>query len=157
MAPLLLLLMRHAEKPADPTDPDLAPAGLQRAKQLADYIPQAFGPFDFLFAAAISRHSARPYETMKPLSTKIGVPIDATYADNDYGALAAAVLSETRYSGKKIVIAWHHGNIPPMADALGAAVGQSPNPWNPAVFNLILKFEWGAAAQPSVTKVVEPF
>jgi broad specificity phosphatase PhoE len=157
MAPSLLLLMRHAEKPANPAEPDLSPTGLQRATELADYIPHAFGVPDFLFASAISRHSARPYETIKPLSKKIGVPIDATYADNDYGALAGTLLSDPRYSGKRLLIAWHHGNIPPLAEALGAAAGQYPNPWDPAVFNLILKFDWGAAGPPVVSAIVEPF
>ena len=157
MALSLLLLMRHAEKTADPQDPDLSPAGLERAKKLADYIPQEFDPLDFLFASALSRHSARPYETIKPLSKKIGLPIDATYADNDYEAFAGALLSDPRYSGKKILVAWHHGNIPPLANALGAPAGQYPNPWNASVFNLILRFEWQAAGQPTVTEVTEPF
>jgi broad specificity phosphatase PhoE len=157
MAPSLLLLMRHAEKPADPVDPDLSPAGLQRAQKLADYIPDTFGALDFLLASAISRHSARPYETIKPLSKKIGVPIDSSCADNDYGAFASALLSDPRYSGKKVLVAWHHGNIPSMADALGAPTGQYPNPWDPAVFNLILKFDWGADGPPAVTAIVEPF
>jgi broad specificity phosphatase PhoE len=76
-----ILVMRHAEKSDDPTDPELTPAGRHRAESLATYIPNQFGRPDFIFAASISKHSARPYETIKPLSKAIGVPIDATYAD----------------------------------------------------------------------------
>jgi broad specificity phosphatase PhoE len=68
--PSLILVMRHAEKSLDPADPDLSPAGEARAQALATYIPQTFEPLDFLYAAAISKHSARPYETVKPLSLK---------------------------------------------------------------------------------------
>lgn len=39
----------------------------------------------FIFATSISKHSARPYETVKPLSNATGIPIDAIYADQDYG------------------------------------------------------------------------
>jgi hypothetical protein len=74
MAPSLVVLMRHAEKPSDPKDPDLSAAGFERAQKLAQYILQQFGVADFLFATAISKHSARPYETLKPLSKKIGIP-----------------------------------------------------------------------------------
>src|SRR5437588_7921006 len=117
MSPQQILLMRHAEKPGDPTDPDLSVQGVARAKQLADYIPDNFGQPDFIFATALSRHSARPYQTVEPLSLKINVPIDATNADQDYGALASELLSDSRYSQKRIVICWHHGNIPSLAHA----------------------------------------
>ncbi len=157
MAPSMILLMRHAEKKADPKDPDLSTAGAARAEELATYIPKEFAPIDFLFATSLSKHSARPYETLKPLSKKIAVAIDATYADQDYGALASDLLSDQRYAGKRIVVAWHHGNIPPLAAALGAPDGSYPNPWDPKVFNLILKFEWGKGTGALVTKVVEPF
>jgi hypothetical protein len=58
-----LLVMRHAEKSDDPNDPHLTPPGLLRAEGLATFIPQEFGKPDYLFAASISKHSARPYET----------------------------------------------------------------------------------------------
>lgn len=96
MPPSMVLLMGHAEKLADP---DLSLAGKERAKELADYSPRTFGSLDYLFASAISRHSARPYETIRPLSRTIGLPIDATYADNGFEALAYALLSDQRVCG----------------------------------------------------------
>jgi phosphohistidine phosphatase SixA len=149
--------MRHGEKPADPKNPDLSSAGLHRAEELAAYIPTTFGALDLLFASALSKHSARPYETIKPLAKKLGLAIDASYADQDYGALAAELLGDQRYAGKRIAVAWHHGNIPSLAQALGAARGDYPDPWNPAIFHLILKFEWRQGAPPLVTQVTEPF
>jgi broad specificity phosphatase PhoE len=104
MAPSLLLLMRHAEKTSDPKDPDLAEAGVRRAQELVDYIRDTFGTPDFLFASAISKHSARPYETLKPLSKKTGIPIDTTYADQDYGALAT-YFPTSGIEGRKLQ--WH--------------------------------------------------
>jgi phosphohistidine phosphatase SixA len=157
MAPSLVLLMRHAEKPTDPKDPHLSNEGIIRAKKLAAYIPETFGDIQLLFAAAISKHSTRPYETLKPVSKKLGIPIDATYADQDYAALATQLLLHQRYAGKRIIIAWHHGHLPSFADALGAAKGQYPDPWDPLVFDLILKFEWPAANRPAVTLVTKPF
>jgi phosphohistidine phosphatase SixA len=154
--PKIVLVMRHAEKSADPYDPDLTEAGKARAKALADYIPKEFGVPDFIFAAAISKHSARPYETVKPLSKKTGVPIDATIADQEYGVLASELLSHAHFAGKSIVVCWHHGNIPSLMNALGAAGGAYPDPWDPAVFNLILKVEFPVGGL-SIAKVFEPF
>jgi broad specificity phosphatase PhoE len=154
--PQVVLVMRHAEKSGDPSDPDLTAAGEARARALADYIPHEFGAPDFIFAAALSKHSARPYETVQPLAKRVGVPIDATIADQDYGVLASDLLTDADYAAKRIVVCWHHGNIPSLMHALGAANGAYPNPWDPAVFNLILKVEFPVGG-PSVASVVEPF
>ena len=45
--PRQVVLLRHAEKAADPRNPDLSPAGLKRADMLATAIPQMFGRPDF--------------------------------------------------------------------------------------------------------------
>jgi hypothetical protein len=66
--PRFVLVMRQAEKPQDPRDPDLSSDGLARAQKLANYIPATFGAPEFIFAAAISKHSMRPYETVEPLA-----------------------------------------------------------------------------------------
>jgi phosphohistidine phosphatase SixA len=57
VAPKTIILMRHAEKPDDLTNPDLSHAGRERAKALATWIPQVCPNFDFLFASAISKQS----------------------------------------------------------------------------------------------------
>jgi broad specificity phosphatase PhoE len=154
--PQFILVMRHAEKSADPADQDLTLAGEARATALAKYIPDTFGEPDFIFAAAISKHSARPYETVKPLSKRTGVPIDSTLADQDYAVLAHDLLSDTDFAGKRIVVCWHHGNIPSLMHALGAASGDYPDPWDPSVFNLILRIDYSVGG-PSVKTVIEPF
>jgi broad specificity phosphatase PhoE len=154
--PQYILVMRHAEKMADPADPDLSSAGEERAAELAKYIPATFGDLDFLFAAAISKHSARPYETVKPLSKLTGLPIDSTIADQDYGFLADQLLSDANFADKRILICWHHGNIPSFMYALGAPKESYPNPWDSQVFNEILKIEY-SSPDPAVTRIVEPF
>jgi broad specificity phosphatase PhoE len=154
-----ILLMRHAEKIGDPMDPHLSPEGYARAAKLADYIPVTFGIPQFLFATSISKHSIRPIETIEPLAAKIGVSIDSTYADQDYGALASQLLSEPRYvgAGSLIVVCWHHGNIPSMARALRARLGSFPDPWDSRVFNQILVMTYAGDGEPGVTTSTEPF
>jgi hypothetical protein len=154
--PQFVLVMRHAEKPDDPSDPDLTAVGQARAEALADYIPREFGVPDFIFAAALSKNSARPFETVKPLSKRTGVAIDATIADNDYGVLAKDLLSKPKFAGRRIVVCWHHGNIPSLMRALGVADGDYPDPWKHTVFNLILKVGFSTAG-PTVVEVTEPF
>ena len=154
-----ILLMRHAEKAADPMDSHLSPDGYARAAKPADYIPAMFGVPQFLIATSISEHSVRPIETIEPLSTKTGVPVNSTYADQDYGALASQLFSEPRYAnaGTLIVVCWHHGNIPLMAHALRAKPGDYPDPWDARVFNQILVLTYSGGGEPEVTTLTEPF
>lgn len=154
--PKMILVMRHAEKPDDPDIPDLTPAGQTRAEKLAGFIPDQFGKPDLIFASAITRHSARPYQTVLPLSKATGVGVDATFADNDYGALTKELLSKPKYADQQVVICWHHGNIPPMMRYLDAQKSTYPNPWDHTVFNLILQVAF-SSGKVNVTRVVEPF
>jgi hypothetical protein len=149
--------MRHAEKPDDPMNPDLSDAGYVRAERLADYVPATFGRPEFLFATALSTHSARPVETLTPLSKQIGVAIDSTFADQDYGALAEDVLSQPQFTGKLILVCWHHGDIPSLMRALRAKSDEFPDPWDPQVFNLILQLDYAGSADPNMVRVIEPF
>jgi phosphohistidine phosphatase SixA len=151
-----ILLMRHAEKPADVLDPDLSPAGHRRAEQLARYIPKTFGAPSFLFATASSRHSNRPIETITQLSQSCGISINTSFADQDYAALAHELLKKDRFEGKLILVCWHHGNIPSLANALDSKQGKYPDPWGPDVFNLILALTF-SGGKPSVEQVIEPF
>jgi hypothetical protein len=125
--------------------------------RFAEYIPDTLGVPQFLFATSISKHSARPIETTEPLSAKIGVPIDSTYADQDYSALASQLLSDQRFASSLIVVCWHHGNIPSMAHALRANAGSYPDPWDPQVFNQILVLSYSSDDAPRVTTLTEPF
>jgi phosphohistidine phosphatase SixA len=154
-----ILLMRHAEKSADPMDPHLSSDGYARAAKLAEYIPGTFGIPEFLFATSISKHSARPIETIEPLSAKISVPIDATYADQDYGSLASQILSAPGFldASSLIVVCWHRGNIPSMARALRANAGSYPDPWDAQIFNQILVLTYSGDDVPQVTTLIEPF
>lgn len=158
MTPKFVLVMRHAEKGnADPTNVNLSAAGQARADKLASYFPSSFGAPAFIFASAISRHSARAYETVKPLSKALSIPIDATVADHDYEVLAHDLLTNPRYAGAGVVICWHHGNIPSLVHALGAKPGSYPDPWDRKVFNLVLKLDYSRAGPPNVTTIMQPF
>ena len=157
MSPRTILIMRHAEKLEDPTNPDLSSDGFARAGKLVSWVPQTFGRPDYLFASSISKHSARPYETLKPLAKAIGIPIDATFADQDYGALAHELLTNARYDGAMVLVCWHHGHIPDLAADLRAPPNSYPDRWDGSVFNLVLRLDYDAAGNVRLTPVPEPF
>lgn len=154
-----ILLMRHAEKPGDKADLHLSDAGKARAERLATYIPKTFGKPDFIFAAAPTNHSLRSIETVTPLAAALGIEVHHDIEDANFEDLVAELYSNPVYSGKTIVICWHHGKLPEIATLLGAAEGSYPSPWPQGTFNLILDFVYPQTAEvpPSVTEVVQPF
>lgn len=142
MAPRQIVILRHAEKPDDPRDPDLSPAGEQRAAMLATLIPQRFPAPDHLFAAAPSRSSDRPVETLRPLAAKTDLTLNDKVADQDYEVLAQDLLQKPKYDGQLVIVCWHHGHIPDLAMALGVpqqAITSAPGMiglhWDPTVFD----------------------
>jgi hypothetical protein len=139
--PATVLLIRHAEKPANGID--LAPEGFERAKR----IPQLFGSVaphnlpkpDFLFATQLSKNSNRPVETITPLSDALGLPISHDIADKDFAELAKELLSG-KYAGKVILVAWHHGSLPGFARALGAVPPYDP--WPETQFDRVWRIDF---------------
>jgi broad specificity phosphatase PhoE len=117
-----LLIIRHAENPAN--GHGLSPRGVERAKAYQSYFqnfsvdskslePQA------VLVAADSKHSHRPRLTVQPFAKAANLPIDNRFANKQPADLAAEL--RTNYQGKVILVCWHHGQIPALLRALGAA------------------------------------
>ncbi len=117
----VVLIIRHAEKPEDGFE--LSPAGQQRAAAYVNYFKnftvdgQPLKP-NYLFATADSEKSHRPRLTLEPLSQAMALKIDNRFKNKDFAELAKEVRSTNH--GKCVLIAWHHGEIPELVQALGA-------------------------------------
>jgi hypothetical protein len=144
--PATVLLIRHAEKP-DTYDPDLSPRGFERAR----LIPRLFGEAqalpphnlprpDALFATRPTLGSNRPLETLTPLSGFLKLSVNSDFAAHDVGDLAAVLLSG-RFAGKVVLVAWHHGELPALAEALGAIPPYDP--WPDGQFDRIWRIDYG--------------
>lgn len=107
-----IIVVRHAEKVIDPSNPDvdLSEAGYARAKEIA----REFG--DAGIDAIYATQYKRTQETMKPLSDKTGVPVSIVNSKN-----TAELLTQIRaqHSGQTIFIAGHNNTVPEIVAALG--------------------------------------
>lgn len=141
MVPYRILILRHAEKSGIPDEdqpedgPDLSSRGLARAAALAYLLPERFGPVDFLIAAAESRHSNRPIETIEPLARRLQLPINSKHPTADFQGLANALFDHGKYAGTSVLVCWHHGTIPELAAAL--KVTTPPASWPGEVFDRV--------------------
>jgi broad specificity phosphatase PhoE len=148
--PRQILIVRHAEKPDSDSDPNLTARGYARAAALVQFFSSSFDTPDYLFAAQASKQSNRPVETLTPLATALHMKLNSSIADNDYGTLAQQILTDPQYTGKMLIICWHHGNIPELAKALG--VGNPPKSWPDDVFDRVWRIQYtdGAASMENL-------
>ena len=140
--PAQIILIRHAEKPADPEDPHLSPAGVLRAKRLVSFMTTDAAMIKFglpvaVFATQTTKHDngQRTQETVAPLARALRVPVQTPFLGKDYAALAKQILANAAYAGKTVLICWNHEEIPQLAAALG--VTPEPPKWKDRVFDRV--------------------
>lgn len=107
-----VILVRHAEKKIEPSnpDPDLSEAGQARAQELARMLGNAG------VTAIYATNFKRTQQTVKPLSDAVGV--QATIIDAKQTAdLANRILTTNR--GQTVFVAGHNNTVPEAIAALG--------------------------------------
>ena len=72
-----------------------------------------------IVVAADSKQSHRPRLTVEPFAKAAKLPIDNRFANKQPADLAAEL--RANYAAKVVLICWHHGQIPALLRALGAA------------------------------------
>ncbi len=163
LADATVVIVRHGEKPDEGAG--LSPAGEARAKAYVGYFEHLsldgtpFRP-DTLVASADSKNSARERLTLEPLAQALGLPIDQRFADKDVKQLAHALAGEGH--GKSVLIAWHHGELAKLIDALGADPDKllPDGRWPDDVFNwvVVLRYDHQGKLIPDSPQLLhEPF
>lgn len=145
--PKQIIIIRHGEKPDGPGR-GLSPQGQQRADALATALPQRYPHIDAIIATAPSANSERPLETVTPLANKLGLPINDQWSDKQVGDVAQALTTDPQYDGKTVVVCWHHGKIPELAQDLGVTPPQDPWPSN--TFDRIWQVDYAPDGTPSI-------
>lgn len=109
---LTIIVIRHAEKKAEPDnpDPDLSPAGQARALELA----RMFGSAGI--NAIYATQYKRTQQTVKPLADKLGLTVTHVDARNT-ADLVARIRAQN--SGQTVFIAGHNNTAPEIVAALG--------------------------------------
>ncbi|OWK35028.1 histidine phosphatase family protein [Fimbriiglobus ruber] len=154
--PSVVLVIRHAEKPpADDMSVDLNAAGKARAKNLFKLFekspsrPDPFPKPDFIFATKNSKNSHRPVETVTPLSEKLRLPIEHQSKNEGFAQLANELFGQAKYSGKIVLICWHHGEMPDLVTSLKAE--PVPPKLKPAVFDRVWQIRYDAKGNGKLT------
>ena len=155
-----VLIIRHAEKPDQGTG--LSPRGEQRAQAYASY----FDPFQLdgtalvpqrLIATSDSKASMRPRLTLTPLAARLQMPIEQPWADDQVDDLAKELRKKNE--APVVLIAWHHGHIVKLIEALGGDAKQllGRKTWPGDVYNwvVVLHFDDQGRLSESTSRLVQ--
>jgi hypothetical protein len=156
MAASVIMVVRHAEKPesgflgvqldGSEDEESLIVQGWQRAGALAVLFDPSRGSLQssalavpqVLFAAKFdpSKHSKRPFETLQPLSLKLGLNINDSFKKDDYLEMVAEAVA----SSGVVLIAWQHQDIPGIGNAILGNSTTVPQSWPGDRFDLVWVF-----------------
>jgi hypothetical protein len=141
-----IILLRHAEKPAEPDrgvdargHPDgneLSVRGWQRAGALARLFSPGGGGLgvpDALFAErpCAAHPSRRCISTLQPLADRLGLTLDQRFQRGDETELAQALSG----SDGLALVAWDHRNLARLAHALLGDTVAGPAEWSDSCFD----------------------
>jgi broad specificity phosphatase PhoE len=137
----VVLIIRHAEDAG--SGHGLSPRGEARAEAYKNYFlnftldSKRRGP-DGVLVAKDSKQSHRPRLTVEPFAKAAKLPIDSRFGNKQPTDLAAEL--RANHQGKVILVCWHHGQIPALLRALGAAPETLlPNgKWPKAVYDWVI-------------------
>jgi len=136
-----VLIIRHAEDAG--SGHGLSPRGQERAEAYKNYfqnftVDSKRRKPDAVLVAADSKQSHRPRLTVEPFAKAAKLPIDSRFGNKQPTDLADELLAN--HQGKVLLICWHHGQIPALLRALGAAPERLlPNgKWPKAVYDWVI-------------------
>jgi broad specificity phosphatase PhoE len=151
----VVMIIRHAEKPkgtaagitADGTEDDssLTAVGWERARALVGLFDPVEGDPrvglarpQTIYAAGVTDEGEgqRTRETVAPLATALGLPVNTEYGKGDEKKLVKDVLEQ---SGTTL-ISWQHSAIPTIADAFPSVTPQPPQEWPSDRFDVVWTF-----------------
>jgi hypothetical protein len=155
-----VLIVRHAEKPDQGNG--LSPRGEQRAQAYASY----FDPLQLdgnalipqrLIATRDSKASMRPRLTLTPLAARLQLPIEQPWADDQVDDLAKDLRKKN--TAPVVLIAWHHGHIVKLIEALGGdakqLLGRKTWPADTYDWLVVLHFDGQGHLSESASRLVQ--
>ena len=136
-----VLIIRHAEDAG--SGHGLSPRGQERAEAYKNYfqnftVDSKRRKPDAVLVAADSKQSHRPRLTVEPFAKAAKLPIDSRFGNKQPTDLADEL--RANHQAKVLLICWHHGQIPALLRALGAAPERLlPNgKWPKAVYDWVI-------------------
>ena len=150
--PAQVIIIRHAEKPAQGND--LSLKGKERSAALAPYLMETeqlsvHGAPVAIYAAASSKtnSSQRSVQTVTPLADQLKLKVKETFEVENYKKMVDEIKSDPTFNGRTVLICWEHSAIPEIARAFGAL--QTPSRWPGEAFDRTWLITFGPTGRSS--------
>jgi hypothetical protein len=130
----ILVMIRHAEKPEDGLG-QLNCQGLNRSLALPKVLTAKFGKPNFIFAPNPQQQTndkgllydyIRPLATIEPTAIQLGLPVNTQFGFRDVDNLRQE-LTQTKYEGALVFVAWEHSLLVKVVKDLVAQGGGDPS------------------------------
>ena len=129
-APAQVILIRHAEKPAEGAQ--LSAQGFKRAEALVKFFKTEaavtrYGNPVAIYAAAPKNEdsSIRSIQTVTPLARALKIDIDTRFTRGQTNKIVRDLMENPAYEGRLVLICWQHTNLVEIAQNL-AEYNNSP-------------------------------
>ena len=129
-APAQVILIRHAEKPAEGTG--LSAQGFKRADALVKFFKTEaavtrYGTPVAIYAAAPKHEdsSARSIQSVTPLENALKITIDTRFTRGQTNKIVRDLMENPAYDGRMVLVCWQHTNLVEIAQNL-AEYNNSP-------------------------------
>ena len=129
-APAQVILIRHAEKPAEGTG--LSAQGFKRAEALVKFFTTEaavtrYGTPVAIYAAAPKHEdsSVRSIQTVTPLANALNIKIDTRFTRGQTNKIVRDLMENPAYDGRLVLVCWQHTNLVEIAQNL-AEYNNSP-------------------------------
>jgi broad specificity phosphatase PhoE len=151
-SPEVVMIIRHAEKPDGPDvgvdqqgkedASSLTAAGWERARRLVDLFGPAPGSArngvrrpGTIYAAGANDdgEGLRTRQTVAPLSTALGLPVNTDFGKGEEEELAKEVLAHPG----AVLISWQHSGIPDIVRGFPAVTPTPPKDWPSDRFDVV--------------------
>ena len=156
-------VIRHGEKtpfaaPGSREVLELNATGWRRAYYLRDLVSNGAWPrFSHVFASSPVPAGAalREWQTVEPLATALGLPVDLAFSANETEAIARAAIEAARTGtcGSTVLIAWEHCRIPSLLMAMGCERDDCVRCWPDGMYDTVVSLDLNDEGPPSVRGV----
>lgn len=147
-------VIRHGEKSEHPEPGSsdvlgLNATGMLRAQHLRQLVVDGKWP-RFSHVYATSPYEApfvrREWQTVEPLASELGVPVDTTFTKEQTDRVAIGALRAVREGacGQRVLISWEHCRIPSLLMALGCTSNACVRCWPDGVYDSFFVLDVGS-------------
>ncbi|WP_338781608.1 hypothetical protein [Metabacillus sp. FJAT-52054] len=162
MTPSKIVLLRHAEKPDEPSDHNLSAEGKTRSQLLVQLLLFLYPSIAGIYAAGTGPNdpSKRKIQTVIPLIKYLlhddhqPIAINTVRLAKETEQTANEILSNALYLTKTVIVCWSHQKLPSLAKKLNAK--HVPEKWPEDRYDVLWEIDGQSGKLKQIPQLLMP-